>query len=327
MVRRVDSMQALQVVAFGETPKFCQVNIPVLASHQVLLRIKACGLNFADLLMIKGSYQDTPEPPFTLGLELAGEIIDIGADVTTFHKGQHVAVYSGQGGLAEFGVFDAECCIAVPEALDVITAAGFQIAYGTSHLALDHRAQLKKGETLVVLGAAGGVGLTAVEIGKRLGARVVAVARGDEKLSIASRAGADHLIDVDSDDLRGQIKSLGGADVVYDPVGGDRFSDLFRATNPDGRILIIGFASGNIPEIKANHMMVKNISLLGVNWGAYLRFNSNALRNSLATLLDWAAKGDLKPYVRSVLPFSQTLEGFQMLATRKAVGKIVIQMQ
>ena len=320
-------MQALQVVAFDKTPKFCEVNIPVLASHQVLLRIKACGLNFADLLMIKGSYQDTPEPPFTLGLELAGEIIDIGVDVTTFQKGQHVAVYSGQGGLAEFGVFDAERCIAIPEGLEVTTAAGFQIAYGTSHLALDHRAQLKKGETLVVLGAAGGVGLTAVEIGKRLGARVVAVARGDEKLAIASQAGADHLIDSDRDDLRGKIKSLGGADVVYDPVGGHQFSDLFRATNPDGRILIIGFASGDVPAIKANHMMVKNISLLGVNWGAYIRFNPNALRNSLITLMDWAAKGDLKPHVSNVLPFAQTLEGIELLATRKAIGKLVIEMQ
>ena len=320
-------MQALQVVAFGETPKFCEVDIPALASHQVLLRIKACGLNFADLLMIKGSYQDTPVPPFTLGLELAGEIVDIGADVTTFQKGQHVGIYSGQGGLAEFGVFDAKRCIAIPKGLDVITAAGFQIAYGTSHLALDHRAQLKQGETLVVSGASGGVGLTAVEIGKRLGARVVAVARGDEKLAIALRAGADHIIDSDSDDLRGQIISLGGADVVYDPVGGHQFSDLFRATNPDGRILIIGFASGDIPEIKANHMMVKNISLLGVNWGAYMRFNSNALRHSLATLIDWAAKGDLTPHVSNILPFAQTLEGFEMLANRKVSGKIVIQMQ
>ena len=150
-------MQALQVVAFGETPEFCEVEVPLLASDQVLLRIKACGLNFADLLMIKGSYQDTPEPPFTIGLELAGEIIDIGDDVKNVHVGQQVFVYSGKDGLAEFGVFDAERCIAIPEGLDVITAAGFQIAYGTSHIALDHRAQLKQGETLVVLGAAGGV--------------------------------------------------------------------------------------------------------------------------------------------------------------------------
>ena len=319
-------MQALQVVAFGKAPQFCEVEVPLITSHQVLLRIRACGLNFADLLMIRGSYQDTPEPPFTIGLELAGEIIGIGADVTNFKVGQQVAVYSGEGGLAQFGVFDAERCVAIPDRLDVITAAGFQIAYGTSHLALEHRAQLKKGETLVVLGAAGGVGLTAVEIGKRLGARVVAVARGDEKLAVASRAGADHLINADSDDLRGQIKSLGGADVVYDPVGGDQFSDLFRATNPDGRILIIGFASGDIPQIKANHMMVKNISLLGFNWGAYLHFNPKALRESLATLIDWAAKGDLQPYVSKVLPFSQTLEGLEMLTSRKVTGKLVIQM-
>lgn len=326
MARQVNCTQALQVVAFGEAPKFCKVEVPLLASHQVLLRIKACGLNFADLLMISGSYQDTPEPPFTIGLELAGEIIDVGADVTNLKVGQQVAVYSGNGGLAEFGVFDAERCIAIPNEMDVITAAGFQIVYGTSHIALDYRAQLKQGETLVVLGAAGGVGLAAVEIGKRLGARVVAVARGDEKLAVASRAGADHVIDADSGDLRGQIKSLGGADVVYDPVGGDQFSDLFRATNPDGRILIIGFASGDIPQIKVNHMMVKNISLLGVNWGAYLHFNPNALRESLATLIGWAAKGELQPYISNVLPFSQTLDGLEMLTGRKSTGKLVIQM-
>ena len=319
-------MQALQVVAFGEAPEFCEVEMPFLASHQVLLRIKACGLNFADLLMIRGSYQDTPQPPFTIGLELAGEIIDVGVEVTSLKVGQQVAVYSGKDGLAQFGVFDAERCIAIPDGLDMITAAGFQIAYGTSHIALDHRAQLKQGETLVVLAAAGGVGLTAVEIGKLFGARVIAVARGDEKLAVASRAGADYVIDADSRDLREQIKSLGGADVVYDPVGGDQFSDLFRATNPDGRILIIGFASGDIPQIKANHMMVKNISLLGVNWGAYLRFNPNALRESLATLMDWVAKGDLQPYVGNVLPFSQTLDGLEMLRNRKATGKLVIQM-
>ena len=319
-------MQALQVVAFGESPEFCEVKVPLLASHQVLLKIKACGLNFADLLMIRGSYQDTPEPPFTIGLELAGEIIDIGADVTRLKVGQQVAVYSGKGGLAQYGVFDAERCVAIPDGLDVITAAGFQIAYGTSHIALNHRAQLKQGETLVVLGAAGGVGLTAVEIGKCLGARVIAVTHGDEKLTVASRAGADHVIDANSGDLHGQIKSLGGADVVYDPVGGDQFSDLFRATNPDGRILIIGFASGDIPQIKANHMMVKNISLLGVNWGAYLRFNPHALRESLATLIDWAVKGDLQPYISTVLPFSQTLQGLEMLTSRKATGKLVIQM-
>ena len=319
-------MQALQVVTFGETPKFCEVEVPSVASHQVLLKIGACGLNFADLLMIKGCYQNTPKPPFTIGLELAGEIIDIGDNVTNLHVGQQVVVYSGKDGLAEFGVFDAERCIAIPEGLDVITAASFQIAYGTSHLALGHRAQLKKGEILVVLGAAGGVGLTAVEIGKRLGARVVAVARGHEKLAVASRAGADHVIDADSGDLRGQIKSLGGADVVYDPVGGDQFNDLFRATNPDGRILIIGFASGHVPQLKANHMMVKNISLLGVNWGAYVHFNPNVLRASLSIVIDWVAKGDLQPHISNVLPFSQTLKGLEMLTSRKATGKLVIKM-
>ena len=155
-------------------------------------------------------------------------------------------------------------------------AAGFQIAYGTSHLALDHKAQLKTGETLLVLGAAGGVGLTAVELGKLMGARVIAVARGQKKLETAKKAGADHIIDALSPSLREQLKELGGADVVYDPIGGQQFDDAFRACNPDGRILVIGFASGDLPTIPANHLMVKNISVQGFNWGGYLRFNPDA---------------------------------------------------
>ena len=167
-------MQALQVVKFGEFPQFCEIKIPRPASHQILLRIEACGLNFADLLMIKGTYQDTPPPPFTLGLELSGEIIELGSDVTTFRKGQKVAVYNGQGGLAEYGVFESDRCIAIPDGVSMTNAAAIQIAYGTTHLALDHRANLKAGETLAVLGAGGGVGLAAVEIGKKMGARVIA---------------------------------------------------------------------------------------------------------------------------------------------------------
>ncbi len=319
-------MQALQVVKFGEFPQFCEIETPRPASHQVLLRIEACGLNFADLLMIKGTYQDTPPPPFTLGLELSGEIIELGRDVTTFHQGQKVAVYSGQGGLAEFGVFDSDRCIAIPTGVSMTNAAAIQIAYGTTHLALDHRANLKAGETLAVLGAGGGVGLAAVEIGKKMGARVIAVARGKEKRAAAALAGADHVIDADIEDLRDQIKAFGGADVVYDPVGGNQFSDAFRATNPDGRILIIGFASGNLPEIKANHMMVKNISVIGVNWGAYLKFNPKILRESLTTLMRWSAEGQLQPNVSNMLPFMQALQGLSLLKDRKATGKVVIQM-
>ena len=203
-------------------------------------------------------------------------------------------------------------------------AAGFQVAYGTSHVALNHKAKLLPGETLLVLGAAGGVGLTAVEIGKAMGARVIACARGREKLDAAEAAGADHLLDSDTADIREEVKALGGADVVYDPVGGDQFTAAFRATNPGGRIVVIGFASGTVPPIPANHLMVKNIDILGLNWGGYLQFAPEVLDDSLATLFGWYAEGRLRPHVSHVLPLDRVDEGLDLLRRRKTTGKVVI---
>jgi NADPH2:quinone reductase len=207
--------------------------------------------------MQKGTYQDTPTPPFTLGMEVSGVVDAIGPDTVAPEVGTRVAVFGGQGGLAEFGCFDAARCVVIPDAMPFVDAAALQIAYGTSHVALDYKAQLKPGETLLVLGAAGGVGLTAVELGKLMGARVIAVARGADKLAVAKAAGADHVIDATDGDLRDQLKALGGVDVVYDPVGGDQFKSAFRACNPEARIIVIGFASGDIPQIPANHLLVK----------------------------------------------------------------------
>lgn len=244
------------------------------------MRVGACGLNFADLLMTTGRYQDTPTPPFTLGLELSGTVEALGPDVTGLHIGQRVAAFSGHGGLATHANVPAARCIPLPAGVDFDTAAALQIAYGTSHMALDYKARLQRGERLVVTGAAGGVGLTAVEIGKRMGAEVIAIARGADKLAIAKSKGADHLIDADDTGIREQIKALGGADVVYDAVGGPLFEACFRATNPDGRLLLIGFAGGDIPTLKPNHMLVKNITAIGFYWGAYLGFNPAPLKAS-----------------------------------------------
>lgn len=288
------------------------------------MRISACGLNFADLLLEKGKYQDMPPAPFTLGLEAAGVVDALGAEVTDLTIGDRVAVYGGHGGLAEYGCFERTRVMSVPDGLDLVQAAGFQIAYGTSHLALTHKANLQPGETLVVLGAAGGVGLTAVEIGKALGARVIAVARGADKLEIAKRAGADAVIEADTDDLRQVLKDLGGADVVYDPVGGDLFDAAFRATKPDGRILTIGFASGTVPELRANHMLVKNISVMGFYWGGYLSFAPHLLFDSLQTLLGWQAEGRITPHVSHVLPAAEARDGLELLRQRKSTGKVVI---
>ncbi|MBK0329159.1 NADPH:quinone oxidoreductase family protein [Rhodobacteraceae bacterium F11138] len=300
-----------------------RIAVPEPEIGQIRVRIHACGLNFADLLTLKGTYQDIPETPFTLGMELSGIVEKIGDSVNNLAVGDRVAVFSGQGGLAETGVFDSSRAIRIPPEMSFEDAAAFQIAYVTSHMALDHRARLQPGETLLVTGAAGGVGLTAVEIGKLMGATVIAHARGSDKLQVAARAGADHLID-DSEDLRARVLELGGADVVYDAVGGAAFKAAFRACNPEGRLLPIGFASGTVPQIPANHLLVKNLSVLGYYIGGYMKFRPDLVRQSLTHLIGWYQQGLLKPHISHLLPLSEVADGIELLRNRKATGKIVI---
>jgi NADPH2:quinone reductase len=317
-------MKALTVRQFGMPPNLEYLAMPEPKRGELRLRIAACGLNFADLLMIDGRYQEKPDLPFTLGMEPVGWVDALGPDTAGPAPGTRVAVFANSGGLAEYGCFEAARCVALPDAMPFDHAAAFQVAYGTSHLALDHKARLQPGETLLVLGAAGGVGLTAVEIGKRMGARVIACARGADKLAVAKAAGANHLIDSDGGDLREAVRALGGADVVYDPIGGDQFEAAFRATNPDGRILIIGFASGTVPPISANHLLVKNISVLGLYWGGYLKFRPEVLTGSLSTLFDWYAEGGLRPHVSHTFPLESAAEALATLRARKSTGKVVV---
>lgn len=319
-------MRAYRLEAIGTSPRLMQIDLPSPAAGEVLVRIAACGLNFADTLMIKGAYQDMPPLPATLGMELAGTVEALGPGVTTPAVGSRVAVYAGHGGLADHGCFAADRCIPLPDAMSFTDAAALQIAYGTSHLALTRRARLQPGETLVVTGAAGGVGLTAVEIGALMGARVVAVARGADKLAAARAAGAKICLDSDSADLRAEVKALGGADVLYDAVGGDAFAALFRAMRPEGRILAIGFASGTVPQIPANHLLVKNVSVMGFYWGGYLTFAPEALNASLAELVRWHAEGRIRPHVSEVLPLERVEEALALLAGRRSTGKIVVTM-
>lgn len=317
-------MRAFQVSGFDSPPALRTLPSPQPGKGQVLLKIEACGLNFADLLMAQGRYQDTPEPPFTLGMEVCGTVIGRGDGVTTPVIGERVAVFGGKGGLADEGVFPAELCRPVPEGMSSEVAAGFQVAFGTSHLALTRRARLKPGETLAVFGAAGGVGLTAVEVGAAMGARVIAIARGPEKLDVARRAGAHEVIDSRDGDLKARLKALGGVDVAYDPVGGDAFTAALGAMNREGRILIIGFASGEIPHVPANIAMVKNIDVIGFYWGGYLKFAPDALTESLAELMFWHEEGRLAPHVSHVLPLAEAADALELLRSRKSTGKVVV---
>ncbi|WP_293576962.1 NADPH:quinone oxidoreductase family protein [Phaeobacter sp.] len=319
-------MYAYRVESFEIPPTVTSVDCKAPRPNQVLVEIHACGLNFADLLMLKGQYQDTPELPFTPGLELAGVVLETGASVTGLPPGTRVAVFAGQGGLAQKGCFDADRVIAIPDGMSFVDAAAFQITYGTGLVALDHCARLQPGETLLVTGAAGGVGLTAVELGKRLGARVIAYARGAEKLAIAKAAGADHLIDT-SEDLRTRLKELGGADVVYDAIGGDVWKAAFRATNPGGRLLPIGFAGGEVPQIPANHLLVKNLTVIGFYFGGYLKSHPHVVKAAISQLMQWHSDSSLVPHVSHVLPLDRVAEGLDLLRSRKATGKVVITTQ
>ena len=319
-------MKTYRVTDFQQPARLTDAPVPEPVQGQALVDIKACGLNFADLLMSKGKYQDTPTPPFSLGMEPAGVISALGPKTDGPAPGTRVVVFSGRDGFAEHGVFDAARCLPLPDNMSFEDAAAFQIAYGTSHVALDHKARLQPGETLVVLGAAGGVGLTAVEIGKVMGARVIACARGADKLEVCRRAGADHLIDTDTQDIRDEVKALGGADVVYDAIGGAQFNAAFRACNPEARILLIGFASGDLPDVRPNHMLVKNITLIGLYWGAYLKFRPEVLTESLRQLLAWYADGKIKPHVSHCVPLDQIDQALDLLRNRKSTGKVVVTM-
>ncbi|WP_209424933.1 NADPH:quinone oxidoreductase family protein [Pararhodobacter sp. SW119] len=319
-------MRAFVLSDIDSPPALTDVPLPVPGAGKVRLKIRACGLNFADLLMTRGQYQERPALPFVMGMEVAGEVDALGAGVSGLVAGQRVAAFGGQGGLAEYGCFPADRCVPLPDAMPFEEAAGFIVAYGTSHVALGQRARLREGETLLVLGAAGGVGLTAVQIGKLMGARVVAVARGAEKLVVARAAGADVLIDSDGADLRAAFKDLGGVDVVYDAVGEPAATAALRALNPEGRFVVIGFAGGQVPQFPANILLVKNLDVIGFYWGGYMAFRPQVIRASLGRLLAWYAEGRLAPHVSHTLPLERAGEGLELLSSRKSTGKVVVTM-
>lgn len=306
-----------------------EVPTPHPGHAQVRIRVHACGVNFADSLIVRGQYQRQPPLPFSPGFEVAGEILELGAGVEQLAVGDRVIAITAHGGYAEQVVADACCCVVMPTNMSWVDGAAFPVVFGTSHVALWHRARLQPGETLVVHGAAGGVGLTAVAIGKQLGATVIATASGAEKLAVARQHGADALIDSSHEDVRLRIKEITagrGADVVYDPVGGDLFNASLRSIAFEGRILVIGFASGTIPQIPANHLLVKNVNVLGLNWPAYVHLHPQVLTASFQTLLDWYQDGVIKPHVSATYPLAQAVTGLRQVITRKTTGKVVIVM-
>ncbi len=296
-----------------------------LESRQVRIKVRAAGLNFADLLMAGGTYQATPEPPFTMGMEVAGEVVEVHPDADGVFPGDRVMARPGQGAFAEEVVTLDRNCIVIPHKMSFDEAAAFPIAYGTAHLGLSRRGRLKSGEVLMVHGAAGGVGLTAVQVGKAMGATVIATAGADDRLAVAKENGADHVINYRTESIRDRVKEMtGGVDVVFDPVGGDAFKQSLRCMNPEGRIVVIGFASGEVPQAPANILLVKNVDVIGFYWGGYAAFDPDAIRASLEQLLLMYSDGLLVPHISHRVPFGRVQEAFALLRDRKATGKVIL---
>jgi len=316
-------MQTMRITGLGQRLEPAEVPVPVPVPGEILLRVRACGLNFADTLMIDGRYQEKPALPFAPGLEVCGIVAALGPGVAAPPVGSRVAGLCGWGGLAEHVALPAAACAAVPEGLPDVAAAGFLVAYGTSHVALAHLARLRPGETLLVTGASGEVGLTAVELGALLGARVVAVARGEARRAVAVAAGAAVTLDP-GEDIVAAVRALGGADVVYDTVGGALFEAGLRAAGPGARLLPIGFAGGEVPQIPANRLLVKNQTAFGLYFGAWVRANPAAARASLETLFAWHRLGRISPHVSHVLPLAEANTALDLLRSREATGKVVV---
>lgn len=304
-----------------------EVESPRLRNGEVKIAVKAAGLNFPDLLMIQGLYQMKPPFPFSPGLEVAGEILEIGDGVTDRRVGDRVIAIINYGGFAEEAVAPAMMTLPMPDRMSYEHGAGFPLVYGTSHVALSHRANLKAGETLLVLGAAGGVGLSAVELGNLMGANVIAAASTEEKLALTRDYGASHTINYVESDLRDEMKKITEgryADVIYDPVGGDAFDTAIRCVAWEGRYLVIGFASGRIPELAVNRVLLKNSSLVGVYWGAYALHDPTVMQESFKTLLTWYAQGKLKPHIDRILPLENAADAMNAMANREVKGKVIL---
>jgi NADPH2:quinone reductase len=315
--------------AFGppESLVLEEVEDPKPEANQVVVDVEACAVNFPDVLMIQDMYQFKPPLPFSPGAEVAGTVSSVGSDVTNVDVGDRVLASPGWGGLAEKVAVDARSAIKVPDSIDLVHASSFLYAYGTSHYALKDRGELKPGETLLVLGAAGGVGLAAVELGAAMGANVIAAASTDDKLELCREHGASMTINYATEDLKARVRELtggAGADVVYDPVGGKYSEPALRSTAWEGRFLVIGFADGEIPKIPLNLALLKGCSIVGVFWGSFVGREPQRHRENVAELLQWWTEGKLHPHVSNTYPLERASEAIRELADRRAKGKVVV---
>ncbi|MET3136949.1 NADPH2:quinone reductase [Undibacterium sp. GrIS 1.2] len=323
-------MKAVLCKAWGLPDTLVVEELPdlVAGAGQVVIDVKAAGVNFPDVLIIQNKYQFKPELPFTPGSELSGVVRAIGDGVSNIKVGDKVIAFIGHGAFAQQVVAPAQAVMPMPPGMDFDTAAAITLTYGTSHHAIVDRAQLKAGETMLVLGAAGGVGLAAIEIGKALGARVIAAASSDEKLAICKEHGADLTINYSTQDLREAIKAATdgkGPDVIYDPVGGIYAEPAFRSIAWRGRYLVVGFANGEIPKLPLNLTLLKGASLVGVFWGEFAKREPKANRAAMRELIGWLAEGKIKPRISGRYALKDTAIALNDIAARKVTGKVVIQ--
>lgn len=326
-------MKAVLCKAFGpaETLVLEEVASPEPKKFEVLLDVHAAGVNFPDTLIIEGKYQFKPPFPFSPGGECSGVVVAVGEKVSHVKPGDRVMALTGWGSFAEQVAVGGDKVMPIPPSLDFNSAAAFGMTYGTSMHALKQRANLQPGETLLVLGASGGVGLAAVEIGKAMGAKVIAAASSAEKLAVAKAAGADELINYSEENLRDRLKEITGdkgVDVVYDPVGGDLLEQAFRSIAWNGRFLVVGFAAGGgIPALPANLPLLKGASLVGVFWGAFAARQPQDNAANFQQLFKWHAEGKLKPLVSKTFPLDKAGDAINHLGQRKAVGKVVVEVR
>jgi NADPH2:quinone reductase len=322
-------MKAIQCVEWGgpERLKLAEVPVPEPAAGEIRIRVRAAGVNYPDALIIQRKYQLQPALPFVPGTEVAGVVDAVGPGVTAYKGGERVVAFVSLGAFAEYACTQATMAAPLPPGVADPVAAAFTLAYATSQHALRDRGELKSGETLLVLGAGGGVGLAAVELGKLAGARVIAAASTDEKLGVAHEHGADALINYSVLELREAIRTLTdgkGVDVVYDPVGGAYTEPALRSIAWRGRLLVIGFAFGQIPQLPANVLLLRGASAVGAYWGEFAKREPSANRAMLTELFGWLAQGKLRPHVSQTFALADTGQALETLLNRRAIGKLVI---